>query len=60
MIVCRSNPQAKKIHEWFKNNSKLTTGLVLSDSEDTATQNEINKQNPNYKELIEFFKLFKT
>lgn len=45
MIVCRSNDQAKGIHEWFKNNSKLTSGLVLSDSENTAEQNEINKQN---------------
>lgn len=51
MIVCRSNPQAKKIHEWFKNNSKLTSGLVLSDSEELAVQNEINKQNQiNFRE----------
>lgn len=45
MVVCRSNPQAKLIHEWFKSNSKITTGLVLSDCEDSAKQNEINKQN---------------
>lgn len=45
MIVCRSNTQAKKIHDWFKNHSTLTTGLVLSDNEDNATQNAINKQN---------------
>ena len=51
MIVCRSNDQAKGIHEWFKNNSKLTSGLVLSDSENTAEQNEINKQNQiNFRE----------
>lgn len=51
MIVCRSNPQAKKIHEWFKHNSQLSTGLVLSDSEDSATQNDINKQNQlNFRE----------
>jgi len=51
MIVCRSNPQAKKIHEWFKANSQLTTGLVLSDSEDSVTQNDINKQNQlNFRE----------
>lgn len=51
MIVCRSNTQAKKIHEWFKTHSNLTTGLVLSDSEDTAAQNEINKQNQiNFRE----------
>lgn len=51
MIVCRSNPQARKIHEWFKEHSKLTTGLVLSDTENTAEQNEINKQNQlNFRE----------
>lgn len=51
MIVCRSNPQAKKIHEWFKANSKLTTGLVMSDSENTAEQSELNKQNQiNFRE----------
>ena len=51
MIVCRSNLQAKKIHEWFKVNSKINTGLVLSDSEDTAVQNEINRENQiNFRE----------
>ena len=45
MIVCRSNPQAKKINEWFKTHSKLTTGLVMSDSENSAEQNELNKHN---------------
>lgn len=45
MIVCRSNDQARKINEWFKKNSKLTTGLVMSDSENSAIQSEINKQN---------------
>ena len=51
MIVCRSNAQAKKIHEWYKLHSSLTTGLVLSDSEDTAAQNEINRQNQiNFRE----------
>lgn len=45
MIVCRSNEQARKINEWFKKNSKLTTGLVMSDSENSAVQSEINKQN---------------
>lgn len=44
MIVCRSNDQAKKIHEWFKKNSKLTTGLVLSDT-DNPLQDNINKNN---------------
>jgi len=51
MIVCRSNPQAKKIHEWFKNHSKLQTGLVMSDSENNAVQNDLNKQNQiNFRE----------
>ena len=51
MIVCRSNPQAKKIHEWFKNHSKLQTGLVMSDSENNAVQNDLNRQNQiNFRE----------
>ena len=24
MIVCRTNPQARKVHEWFEQNSKIT------------------------------------
>lgn len=31
MIVCASNPQAKKIKRWFEENSRLTAGLVISD-----------------------------
>lgn len=51
MIVCRSNQQAKLIHEWFRKNSKITTGLVLSDSENNAIQSDINKQNQiNFRE----------
>lgn len=51
MIVCRSNYQAKLIHEWFKVNSSLTTGLVMSDSENNAVQNEVNRQNQiNFRE----------
>lgn len=42
MIVCRSNPQAKKLHKWFQKNSKLSTGLVISDEGNTE-QNEANK-----------------
>lgn len=45
MIVCRSNEQARMINNWFKNNSKLTSGLVMSDSENSATQSIINKNN---------------
>lgn len=44
MIVCRSNPQAKKVQEWFEANSKLKTGLVLTDTED-PTQAKINRNN---------------
>ncbi|SEI98233.1 type I restriction enzyme, R subunit [Lachnospiraceae bacterium A10] len=44
MIVCRTNPQARKVHDWFKNNSKLSTGLVITDANDPA-QSQINKNN---------------
>lgn len=44
MVVCRSNDQARKIHEWFRENSDISTGLVLSDASNPA-QNEINKNN---------------
>lgn len=44
MIVCRTNPQARKVHEWFKKNSKLSTGLVITDAND-PTQAQINKNN---------------
>ncbi|WP_418626252.1 DEAD/DEAH box helicase family protein [Sellimonas intestinalis] len=44
MIVCRTNPQAKKVHEWFKDNSKLSTGLVITDTDDPK-QKQINKNN---------------
>lgn len=44
MIVCRTNPQAKKVHEWFRQNSKITTGLVITDQND-STQSQINKNN---------------
>ena len=51
MIVCRSNPQAKKIHEWFKDHSSLTSGLVMSDEENNAVQTELNKKNQiNFRE----------
>ena len=50
MIVCRSNPQARLIHEWFSKNSELSTGLVMSDSSDPK-QEEINKNNQiNFRE----------
>ena len=50
MIVCRSNLQARKINKWFETNSKLTSGLVMSDA-DNPTQADINKQNQiNFRE----------
>ena len=33
MIVCASNPQAKKIKRWFDERSELQVGLVISDEE---------------------------
>lgn len=44
MVVCRTNVQARKVHEWFKENSKITTGLVITDTND-PTQSKINKNN---------------
>ena len=53
MIVCRTNNQAKKVHKWFSDNSRLSTGLVISDDEDPK-QSKINKNNQ-----IDFKKSFK-
>ena len=44
MIVCKSNAQAKKMHEWFTANSKLSTGLVMTDETDPK-QGEANRNN---------------
>lgn len=33
MIVCASNPQARKVKEWFDSHSDLETGLVISDND---------------------------
>ena len=41
MIVCSSNPQAKKIKRWFDEQSDLTAGLVISDEEIPSS---VNKQ----------------
>ena len=46
MIVCRSNAQAKAVHKWFEENSKLRTNVVVSDSEN-ALQSELNKKAQN-------------
>lgn len=51
MIVCRSNDQARNINEWISKNSKLTSGLVMSDSENNAVQSALNKQHQiNFRE----------
>ncbi len=44
MIVCRTNLQARKVHEWFRQNSKIKTGLVITDQND-PTQSQINMNN---------------
>ena len=44
MVVCRSQTQAKKLHDWFNKNSKLSTGLVITD-EENPKQAEANKNN---------------
>ena len=44
MIVCRTNLQATKVHQWFEENSKLNTGLVITEKDDPK-QREINKNN---------------
>lgn len=40
MIVCASNPQAKKIKRWFDENAKVTAGLVISDEEIPTSVNK--------------------
>ncbi len=40
MIVCNSNPQAKKVQAWFKNNSDLSTGLVITDDDILTGENK--------------------
>ena len=43
MIVCCSNPQAKKIKDWFDHNSDLSTGLVISDDDIPSAVNKANQ-----------------
>lgn len=51
MVVCRSNRQAKLVNDWFAKNSKLKSGLVMSDSENNVVQSKINEQNQiNFRE----------
>ena len=40
MIVCSSNPQAKKIKRWFDEHSELQAGLVISDEEIPTAANK--------------------
>lgn len=40
MIVCASNSQAKKLKEWFDNNSQLETGLVITDPDIPSAVNK--------------------
>ena len=44
MIVCRSSIQARKMFEWFSDNSELSAGLVISGQGDPK-QAEMNKNN---------------
>ena len=51
MIVCASNPQAKKVKRWFDENSRLTAGLVISDE---AIPTEVNKKTQiSFKETLQ-------
>ncbi len=40
MVVCCSNPQAKKIKAWFDEHSDLETGLVISDESIPSEKNK--------------------
>ncbi len=40
MIVCASNPQAKKIKRWFDEQSRLEAGLVISDEDIPSAVNK--------------------
>ncbi len=52
MVVCRTNQQAKKLYEWFKNNSNLVAGLVITDENDPA-QGLANKNNQiNFRDTL--------
>lgn len=45
MIVCCSNNQAKKLKKWFDENSKLETGLVITDPEIPSAMNKATQLN---------------
>ena len=44
MIVCRTNPQEKKVQKWFEDNSEIKTGFVISDETDPK-QSRTNMNN---------------
>ncbi len=51
MIVCASNPQAKKIKRWFDERSRLSAGLVISDE---SIPSAMNKQTQiSFKETLQ-------
>lgn len=52
MIVCRSNLQAKKVHEWFKKNSSLSTGLVISDDGDPIQREKNKNYQTDFRETL--------
>lgn len=51
MIVCCSNPQAKRMKEWFDKHSKFETGLVITDKDipEVANKNTQNSFKYTYK-----------
>ena len=52
MIVCRTNPQAKKVHEWFRANSKLNTGLVITDTDDPKQKKRNKNHQLDFRETL--------
>ena len=40
MIVCATNPQARKVKKWFDKNSKLEVGLVITDPDIPSAVNK--------------------
>ncbi len=50
MIVCSSNPQAKKIKKWFDKQNDLSAGLVISDEDIVSSDNK--QTQINFKEEL--------
>ena len=44
MIVCRSNVQARMVHQWFEAYSAIRTGLVITENNNPQQEHD-NKQN---------------